>query len=382
MPLDIRTLFVLLAMICSLIGLMFLIVWLRNRAGGLYLRAGSAALTLALALLLTRGSAPDWLSIDVANALLVLGFAIAWSAVRLFDRRRTPLLLVFAGSAIWLAAGAIPSIHGTMANRIALVSLLTGIYSFACAFEFRRGRDEALSARNPLALLCFTHGLIVVFRAAYALVSHQASMFNGDLVQSVLMAEPALMVVAATLLSIGLVRERAENELRRSAETDELTGALNRRALFSGARRLINDTHRQGRPAAILLFDLDRFKLINDEFGHPVGDRVLRAFARVAIKAIRADDLFGRLGGEEFAAVLAGVDGATAQSIADRIRIDFSRHAAEHAGVKVNATVSAGVVVVGKSDELDEALALADSALYEAKREGRDRVRRGLAPAG
>jgi diguanylate cyclase (GGDEF)-like protein len=176
-----------------------------------------------------------------------------------------------------------------------------------------------------------------------------------------------------------MLRERGERALRRLAETDDLTGALSRRALLSGADALIATARRQQKPVALLLFDLDHFKEINDHHGHQVGDDVLRAFAGSARELIRGEDLFGRIGGEEFAILLFGVDLISGRMIADRIRNDFAQTHVTLGDRRIEATVSAGVAVSDDGDVSFAALlAAADSALYAAKRDGRDRVSASL----
>ena len=191
-----------------------------------------------------------------------------------------------------------------------------------------------------------------------------------------------MMVFAIALFGVGLIRERHESELRRDAETDPLTGVLNRRGFLDSAERQLARLRGARRHAGLLLFDLDHFKAVNDRFGHNAGDRVLAGFAALALRAIRTNDLFGRIGGEEFAALLEGVDMATATVIAERIRVDFAALGLKHEGVVIPATVSAGVAV-GEGNGLDLAalLAEADRALYDAKRAGRDRVHGALALA-
>jgi diguanylate cyclase (GGDEF)-like protein len=190
------------------------------------------------------------------------------------------------------------------------------------------------------------------------------------------------MIFAIALLGVGLVRDRHETELRRHAETDPLTGVLNRRGFLDSAERDIARARSEQRPIGLLLFDLDHFKTVNDRFGHLAGDRALVRFAALAVRAIRANDLIGRIGGEEFAALLNGVDMSTATVIAERIRADFATLGIEHDGMAIPATVSAGVAVAsGAGADLGGLLAEADRALYGAKGAGRDRVHGALALA-
>jgi diguanylate cyclase (GGDEF)-like protein len=184
------------------------------------------------------------------------------------------------------------------------------------------------------------------------------------------------------MLAVALVREEAETHLRRRADTDPLTGVLNRRAFFTLADDAIALARRDGRPIALLLFDLDHFKAINDRYGHLMGDLALTAFTSAVSNVVRATDIIGRIGGEEFAVLVAGAEAATATSIAERIRFDFSRATVSLDGKVLSATVSAGIAVGrGTTIDLKALVTEADRALYGAKHAGRDRVHSALALA-
>jgi diguanylate cyclase (GGDEF)-like protein len=163
--------------------------------------------------------------------------------------------------------------------------------------------------------------------------------------------------------------------LRRRADTDALTGVLNRRAFFTLTEEAIAHARRDRKPIALLLFDLDHFKTINDHYGHLMGDVALTAFTRAVSNVVRSTDLIGRIGGEEFAVLVPGVESPTATNIAERIRFDFSRATVSLDGKAVTATVSAGIAMArGAEIDLMSLVAEADRALYDAKRAGRDRV--------
>lgn len=126
-----------------------------------------------------------------------------------------------------------------------------------------------------------------------------------------------------------------------------------------------------------MMFDLDRFKSINDTRGHAIGDAVIRKFCEVTAAGLRPTDVFGRIGGEEFAVALAGSSIEVALVRADRIRVAFADTCKQVSGCQVNATVSCGVSVSCDSREtLGMLLEQSDTALYRAKGEGRNRIRR------
>jgi diguanylate cyclase (GGDEF)-like protein len=166
----------------------------------------------------------------------------------------------------------------------------------------------------------------------------------------------------------------AYKRIEELAELDELTGASNRRCIMRMLEEEIARSVRDGSPCAIALIDLDWFKRINDAYGHPTGDEVLRTFSITMFANIRSVDRFGRYGGEEFLLVLPDMDAGQAVRALDRLRaiiadLDWS---AFSPGMKV--TMSAGVAMLNPNETSDTFLARADSALYAAKAQGRNRI--------
>ena len=187
-----------------------------------------------------------------------------------------------------------------------------------------------------------------------------------------------LPIWALLLIAAWRARDRALAELSRLSVTDQLTAALNRRGFLNRAVPSIALARRSGQPSALIMFDIDRFKAINDAYGHAAGDDVLRGLVTVLSAGMRPGDLLGRLGGEEFAVFLHDATRATAVSIAQRL-CDQVRTGVEHpAGAGRVVTVSGGVAPVPGGFEPEAALSLAltsaDEALYAAKRGGRDRI--------
>ena len=157
-----------------------------------------------------------------------------------------------------------------------------------------------------------------------------------------------------------------------------MTGTLNRRDFLERAATSIAQARRSGLPTALIMFDIDSFKAINDDHGHGAGDEVLRNLARALLLAMRPGDLLGRLGGEEFAICLYDSTVAAGATIADRLRAHVRASVAHPAAAGRLVTVSGGVAPVHDAFEPETALSLAltiaDKALYTAKHEGRDRV--------
>lgn len=165
-------------------------------------------------------------------------------------------------------------------------------------------------------------------------------------------------------------RKTMEVELARAAATDALTGLANRRAFANAFDRCLNGGSTCG---CLALFDIDHFKRINDRYGHDAGDRVIQAFAEIALRHVREEDLVARLGGEEFGVILPGVEPAQGREICERLRRALGAEAIEvGAGRTVSMTVSAGVAAFSAAQDRDAVMRAADVALYEAKGAGRD----------
>lgn len=177
----------------------------------------------------------------------------------------------------------------------------------------------------------------------------------------------------------------ANDRAQRLARTDELTGMNNRRAFYEFSERAVEQAERYRRPLSLVMLDIDRFKAINDTWGHTAGDEALRAVAAVVMNAARGADIAGRLGGEESSIILpeTSLDDAAVQ--AERLRKEIAGVSVRHEAVKISLTCSFGVAERAASESLDALIARADAALYEAKAEGRNRVTReasrGRAPA-
>jgi diguanylate cyclase (GGDEF)-like protein len=194
----------------------------------------------------------------------------------------------------------------------------------------------------------------------------------------------ALVMTSIFVLRARLYRRhilRANRELRslnaqfkQQAESDFLTGCMNRRRFSEVLGQEMARSRRYAHPLVIALFDLDHFKRINDSHGHAVGDVVLQRFAELVRGNIRVSDSFARLGGEEFAVLLPDTEATVAMPFLERVRTLVAQTHVEHAGVSLQVTVSTGATGLGAADDSDSFLRRADDALYTAKTQGRNRV--------
>jgi len=183
----------------------------------------------------------------------------------------------------------------------------------------------------------------------------------------------ALLTYRSGLLMMELTHAR--RELARMSQTDQLTGLLNRRGFDEAAEAALGAARRSGIPATVFMCDLDHFKVINDRFGHDIGDRVLAEIAEVLQHfAQRHDALVARYGGEEFAVVLAGIGHEQAAERAEDLRLACAARTIIDGATPLPVTISIGVTVAQGAFDLAELMRAADQALYVAKSRGRDCV--------
>ncbi|MHA6491609.1 GGDEF domain-containing protein [Pseudomonas borbori] len=170
-------------------------------------------------------------------------------------------------------------------------------------------------------------------------------------------------------------KKQLEGELQRLATTDVLTQSSNRRHFFDCAQREFEHARQFGSPLAFLLLDVDDFKQINDQYGHQMGDQVLQRLAYCGAAVLRRDDLFGRVGGEEFAALFPSCEPDLAIQIAERLQREVQRLSFTHEGKVFGVTVSQGLANLRGDDlSLDNLFARADAAMYQAKRQGKNQI--------
>jgi len=381
MTLDVHTLFMVTIYVEGILGLLLLFVWAKNMALRAVCWWGFAHVTrlASIALFGLYGSSPDLITIDLANALLFTAFAMTWTGARVFDGRPVEPVYLVTGAVLWLLVCRLPLVMDSNNVRSLIISGIITAYVWLTAYEFWCGRSEALISRWPAIVMFFAHGALFLLRTPMIALLPPASVGSGGVYGSVWMTvlsfEVLLLTISSAFLLLAMAKERTELRHRKAAMVDPLTGIANRRSFLHDASMLAKLHIANPRPTAFLVIDLDHFKSINDRFGHAVGDRVLEIFTEAARKSMRGSDLVGRLGGEEFAAVLADTSREKAVAVAERIRDTFAQMAQEVDGHPVCGTVSIGLVhCLERTLDVTELLAQADHALYYAKERGRNRV--------
>ncbi|HZP18797.1 MAG TPA: GGDEF domain-containing protein [Bauldia sp.] len=378
MQLDLPTLMVAGSFVTAISGVFLFFAWLQNRAavGMLWWAAGNLTLAMAVPLVASRNPVFGVPSTVLGILLLNVSPALIWAAARSCNGRRPQISSVAAGAFVWLLAFALPDIRQSPQTQMALNLAVAAFYFFAASSEFWRGRDERLQSRWPLIVLLFLHGLFFL--------TGTVESANGDLPTfgpptlgswfGLIQFETLFFVVGTAIFAVAMAKERTEQQYMAAARIDSLTGVASRGALMEAAHSLLDRCARDNSDFSVIVFDLDWFKQVNDTFGHGAGDRVLKSFADLARRSLRATDFIGRPGGEEFVVLLPGSAKAAAYVVAERIRSAFAEASREIDGRPLNATVSAGVATASGLSTVDTLMVAADRALYKAKAEGRNRV--------
>ncbi len=253
--------------------------------------------------------------------------------------------------------------------------------AIAAPISLRRSRPQIVIASTPIKGMSTQElarmigqtpdsvPLILIGDQPSTLERRQEAMSTGAFDYFQIPAEAGLLILSATRL---VTLRQTMDRLRGEADLDHLTGLANRRRFRVALSREVERWRRYGAPCALLLLDIDYMKSINDTYGHPAGDLVIREIADTLIRVSRDNDTAARLGGEEFALLFAGIDDTKAVLAANRLRAILAEQPIEGVG---NITVSIGVAACPAHADSERTLyAASDGALYVAKNEGRNRV--------
>ena len=377
--LDIPTLLFVGVCLAAMLGLFLLFAWLQQRRVRALAWWGSAYLIGACSLALWSAPHIAMVPPEIPPALIFIACGMIWNGVRLFHGRPVLRIANFAGAVVWLTGSRLFIFTGYNNAGIALGGVVVAAYTFCIAFEFWRDRRQSLRSRTGAVVVPCLHAGIFLTPLAIRIFLPAAPLQSGLVVFTL---ETIIYAVGTAFIVMLMVKDHYVHVYRSAANTDPLTGLLNRRGFVESARNMCAGHARQ-KGIALLMFDLDHFKSINDRFGHAVGDEVLCVFAQVTGTNLRASDIVARLGGEEFAAILPA-DRDQVANIAERVRTAFEAAGITIAGHRIAATVSVGAAMSDAQVTNIEALLLrADAALYRAKAAGRNRlVMAGEEPAG
>jgi diguanylate cyclase (GGDEF)-like protein len=374
MSLDTSTLYTVATMIAALLGMMLLFFGLQEKIAALKWWGSAYLLGAASVALCTFGTARfgDMYALAL-NAVGFLTCGMVWNASRLFHGKKPSYPGLALGALAWIAA-VMTLQPGATALRMTIGAAIVAIYAALTATELWTERRRTLRKRWPSVAVPVLHGFVLMLPILLGDLLHPHDRaFDDSVWVTMFGVELFLYAVGTVFLIFMLVSERAVTVHKNAASVDPLTGMLNRRGFAEACARVIEREANGGRPVTAMIFDIDHFKSINDRFGHPAGDEILKLFSAVVVNNLRISDLSGRIGGEEFAALLPcpleeGV------IVAERVREAFEASGIVCDEGPVDTTVSIGAAGGPAGTELEVLLAAADTALYQAKRGGRNRV--------
>jgi diguanylate cyclase (GGDEF)-like protein len=317
---------------------------------------------------------PLWLHGVLGYGVLGAGLGLAYVCLVVFDGEPVSMSPVVAMTALtmlgplWFAYVE-PSLDG----RRLSASFAAGCGSAFCAVRLlRSASQEGMTAKRITASGFGTLGAALVLSTLLgAMGMHIGPQVEAFNLLGILLGEVAVMFGFVLMLE-----NRRAQAMERLSMTDALTGLLNRSGLQSAAVRRLSRASHQLMPVALLTFDADHFKRVNDAHGHPVGDEVLRQLARRTQAALRPDDLIARYGGEEFVVLMMDTDIAAANASAERLRLAVAQSVFEINGLRLSVTISLGLAHSQTTGhDLNALVVASDAALYEAKRAGRNCTR-------
>jgi len=326
-------------------------------------------------LIFLRDIVANILSFGLGNSLLLIGamiegicllsleiiVTIRWYSIFIF-------LTIFLLFVWWLP---------TFGNELKIFVISAGLSLFFCIpaiyLIFFSHRPSPLQKFTGTALIFYSFTTIV--RGAFIYLTADYTLGSQNIFQITTLLTHAIVMLVSSTGYILIRKEFAYDDLNRLASTDDLTGVHNRRTFLENGTKELLRSKRYKYLFAFMMLDIDHFKSVNDNYGHYWGDKVLKTLATQSREALRETDLFGRLGGEEFAVILPEISLEHAVVAAERLRKELADIEVHTGQDLIRITVSIGLTMLKNDDEtLVEIMKRADSALYDAKESGRNRV--------
>lgn len=351
----------------------------RDRRDGLYLWACSLATHSAAYLLFSlRGMVSDWLSILLANGLLAANFALMLEGLAQFQQARMqrwyawgPVVLVCVVFTIFLNDVHMRTLLGSLFILFQLVQLTVQLQKHWAGTP-GRGKYFMRIAFVVFALMMAARALALMLGDLEI-----TSITDSNTTQAATFLLATVTMMLANFGMVVMTKEGADERNRTLALIDELTGLHNRRYIQQTLSQHIAQARRMQRPLSVLMLDIDHFKDVNDTYGHLSGDKVLRDLATCIRDRLRAQDILGRWGGEEFVAILPDTDAAGAKVLAEQLRVAVERtrfSTLDNLAVPLTISIGLHALDTANEDSRDDMIGMADRAMYQAKARGRNRV--------
>jgi diguanylate cyclase (GGDEF)-like protein len=374
MSFDTSTLYLFATMVAGMLGAMLVFFGRQENIPALKWWGTAYLLGAASVAIWTIGGSK--LGAPLSLALNAVGFAacgMVWNASRVFHGRKPNLPGLVLGAIAWVGT-VLTLAPEQSALRLTIGAAIVAIYAALTASELWNERRRSMQKRWPTIAVPVLHGCVLMLPILLGdLLRPHDETFSSSIWVTAFSIELVLYAIGTVFVIFMLVSDRAVTVHKTAASVDPLTTMFNRRGFAEACSRVIEREANAGRPVTVMIFDIDHFKGINDRFGHPAGDEILKLFATVVVNNLRISDLSGRIGGEEFAALLpcSLEEGVL---VAERVREAFETSGITCEEGPVDTTVSIGVAGGPAGTELEVLLAAADTALYQAKRGGRNRV--------
>ncbi|MEO7496299.1 MAG: GGDEF domain-containing protein [Massilia sp.] len=381
--LDLRTVMVMMAGINLLFAALLALVALHADTvkGARQWAVGTLLLGVAYAAAgLLMSSPPAGILVTLA-VILALGLGLMYNGIEAFEDKPCSYRLTIALAA-WMALQTcwFTVVREDVQGRIAANWLVYSLVNLACARALFVRIAQPLRTAYWLAAASFLAiAAATMARAAVAIFSpaNTVHLFATSTVNPSVFFVASLAQMSLSFALVLMINYRLANDLRQLASTDSLTGLLNRGSLENELSRLAARAERSGEALSVMMIDVDHVKHVNDRFGHPAGDEVLRRLAALMQSLIRRGDYLGRYGGEEFCIVLPGADADDAAALAERLRQRYADLRVKWEGAVLRGTVSIGIADAHACGAaVAPLMAAADRALYRAKEGGRNQVAR------
>jgi diguanylate cyclase (GGDEF)-like protein len=383
MELDIRSLMWISSVLCILIGTLLLESTVSFVAAlRLSIRMwaiGTLLLGLAWALLANAHRIPYSLGVSVGTWGLFIGAMFQGRAFRVFLGRSQHSLLVYAGLCVQaICLIAFLYVWPNYSYAFGASTFIGALLFTSIALELFGAKPIVKTHSVKVIGLIFSMTALLLLSVSVCelLIEPSQGLHDGTLHQRLLFGFGAVATMVGSLSFMVMCSERYHEDLARKASTDSLTGVYNRRMLDELGQRLVAESVRHERAFSILMIDIDHFKKINDAHGHHIGDEVLKNTVDLISTSVRAEDIVGRFGGEEFLVLMPETTAVEATGVAERVCRQLRQISITHQHHTIKPTVSIGVAQLQVGRGLNQLIEQADRALYQAKSDGRNRVNR------